>query len=98
MGNMNAKVGKDVRICNVGRYSLDEEPNDRGMRLTDFSTSINMVISSMRIPHKDIHKETWIYPDGKTNIQTDYASMPETLLISLMTHLADVLTAIWTII
>jgi hypothetical protein len=66
MGDMNAKVGKDMRAHNVDRYSLHEVSNDNGMRLTDFAVSRNMVISSVIFPHKDIHKETWISPDGHT--------------------------------
>jgi exonuclease III len=66
MGDMNAKVGKDMRAHNVDRYRLHEVSNDNGMRLTDFAVSRNMVISSVRFLHKDIHKETWISPDGHT--------------------------------
>jgi hypothetical protein len=71
MGDMNAKVGKDVWIQNVGRHSIHEESNNNGMKLIYFSISRNMVISSMRLPHKDIHKETWISQDGQTKNQTD---------------------------
>jgi exonuclease III len=58
MGDINAKVEKDVRIRNVGKHSLCEESNNNGMRLTDFSISRNIVISSMRLPLKVLHKET----------------------------------------
>jgi hypothetical protein len=56
MGDMNAKVGKDARILNVGRHSLHEESNNNGMRIIYLSISRNMVISSMRFPHKNIRK------------------------------------------
>jgi hypothetical protein len=69
MGDMNVKVGKDMRVHNVGRYSLYEVSNYNGTRLTDFAVSRNMVISSVRFPHKDIHKETWISPDSHTKVK-----------------------------
>jgi hypothetical protein len=69
MGDMNAKVGKDLRALNAGEHSLHEVSNDNGMRLIDFEVSKNMVISSVRFPHKDIHKETWISPDGHIKIR-----------------------------
>jgi hypothetical protein len=72
MGDMNVKVGKDMRAHNVGRYSLHEVSNDNGTRLIDFAISRNMVISSVRFPHKDIHKETWISPDGHTKNWIDH--------------------------
>jgi hypothetical protein len=46
--------------------------NGNGTRLIDFAVSRNMVISSMRFPHNDIHKETWISPDGHTRSQIDH--------------------------
>jgi hypothetical protein len=71
-GDMNAKVGKDMRDHNIGRYSLHEVSNGNGMRLIDFAVNRNMVISSVRFPHKDIHKETWITPNGHTKNQIDH--------------------------
>jgi hypothetical protein len=68
---MNTKAGKDGSICNVGRHGLLEVSHYNGMRLTDFSVSRNMVISSIRFPHKHINKETWISPDGQIKNQID---------------------------
>jgi hypothetical protein len=48
MMDMNAKVGKDMRVHNVDRYSLHEMLNDNGTRLIDFAISRNMVIRSVR--------------------------------------------------
>jgi hypothetical protein len=72
MGDMNAKAGKVSKVHNVGIHSLHKVSNDNGIRLIDFTISRNMVKSSVRFPHKDIHKETWISPDGHARNQTDH--------------------------
>jgi hypothetical protein len=54
IGDMNAKVGKELMIPNVGKFVS----NDNGTRLADFSVTRNLVISSTMFPHKKIHKET----------------------------------------
>jgi hypothetical protein len=41
------------------------------MKLTDLPISRNMVISSMRLPLKVMHKATWISPNGQTKNQID---------------------------
>jgi hypothetical protein len=52
MGDMNAKVGKESKVHNVGIHSLHKVSNDNGIRLIDFAISRNMVISSVRFPIK----------------------------------------------
>jgi hypothetical protein len=46
--------------------------NNNGQRLVDFAATKNMVVSSTCFPHKEIHKQTWRYPDRKTNNQIDH--------------------------
>ena len=45
--------------------------NNNGQRLVDFAAAKNMMVSSTRFLHKEIHKQTWRSPDGKTSNQTD---------------------------
>jgi hypothetical protein len=52
IGDMNAKVGKDLIIPNVGKFGLHDVSNDNGTRLADFSVTRNLVINSTMFPHK----------------------------------------------
>jgi exonuclease III len=61
MGDMNVKVGKDMRAHNVGRYSLHEVSNDNGTRLIDFAISRNMVINIVRYLIRTFTKKP-VYP------------------------------------
>jgi hypothetical protein len=66
-------VGKEVGLApNVGKYSLHEEMNNNGWKMTDFAITKNMAISSKSLQHKRIHKETWRSPDETTSNQTDH--------------------------
>jgi hypothetical protein len=48
------------------------ESNDNGLRIIDFAMEKGMKVSSPYFPHKDVHKETWVAPDGVTRNQIDH--------------------------
>ena len=66
--------GKDVQAdlgevcgpyCNVGT-------NERGLRLLEFATCNNLVLTNTLGPHKPSRRWTWHSPDGKHHNQIDY--------------------------
>jgi hypothetical protein len=66
LGYLNAKIRREeIYQGLIRRYS-------NGQRLVDFVAAKNMVVSSTCFPHKEIHKQTWRSPNGKTNNQTDH--------------------------
>jgi hypothetical protein len=56
----------------IGNESLHEDSNDNGVRVVNFATSKNLVVTSTMFPHRNIHKYTWTPPDGKTHNQIDH--------------------------
>jgi hypothetical protein len=70
-GEFDAKVGKEniskPTICNE---SLHEISNNNGFRVVNFATSKNL--ESTMFPYRDIHKYTWMSPDGKTCNRIDH--------------------------
>ena len=56
VGDFNAKVGREgIFGPTVGKHSLHEKPSDNGFRLVSFAAAQNMVISSTRFQHLNIH-------------------------------------------
>nr|CAH8843517.1 unnamed protein product [Trichobilharzia regenti] len=76
MGDMNAKLGGDNtgRELTMGREALGEM-NDNGELFSDFCAFNDLVIGGSVFKHKDIHKTTWISPDGNTKNQIDFISI-----------------------
>jgi endonuclease/exonuclease/phosphatase family metal-dependent hydrolase len=68
IGDFNAKVCReDIFKPTIGNESLRETNNDNGVRVVNFATSKNRTVKSTMFPHRNIHKVTWISPDGKTH-------------------------------
>jgi hypothetical protein len=67
LGDFNAKVGReDIFKLAIGNVNLYEISNDNGVRVVKFATSKNLTLRSTIFSHLNIHKYTWMYPDGQT--------------------------------
>ena len=55
----------------VGNDSLHQVSNDNGVRIVNFATSKNLVVESAMLPHRDIHKYTWMDLAGWEDSQPD---------------------------
>ena len=76
MGDMNTKVGNDntnFERC-MGKHGCGVM-NENGRRFAVFCLENDCVIGGTIFPHKTIHKNTWIFPDGKTSNQIDHIAV-----------------------
>jgi len=70
LGDFNTKVEREnIFKPTTGQESLRQDSNDNGVRIVNFATSKNLVVTSTMFPHRNIHKYTWTSPDGKTHNQ-----------------------------
>jgi len=73
MGDFNAKIGKeDMYRPTIGPNSLHDVSNDNGTRLINLCLAKGFTLSSTYFPRKDMHKQTWIAPNGITKNQIDH--------------------------
>jgi len=71
--DFNAKLGQEVEYRSyIGTQSLHTITNDNGTKLIDFAICKGLVIKSTMFPRKNIHKYTWISPDGKHKNRIDH--------------------------
>jgi hypothetical protein len=73
LGDYNAEVGREeIFKPTIGNESLQENSNDNGVRLINFAASKNLRLKSTMFPHHNIHKCTWMSPDGKTHTEINH--------------------------
>lgn len=73
LGDMNAKVGKEERNVRItGRHSLHEVTNNNGQRVINFAAEKKMIVKTTSLAKKNIYKQTWKSPDGRTINQIDH--------------------------
>ena len=72
MGDLNAKVGSDTNCERMmGKHGVGVR-NDNGERLVELCTMNSLVIGGTLFTHRDIHKLTWISPNGRDRNQMDH--------------------------
>jgi exonuclease III len=72
LGDFNVKVRmENIFKPTIGNEGLHEISNDNRVRVVNFATSKNLVVTSTMVPHRKIHKYTWTSPEGNTHNQTD---------------------------
>jgi hypothetical protein len=52
--------------------SLNETSHDNGVRVANSATSKNLTAKSTMSPHRNSHKFTWTFPDGRSHSQIDH--------------------------
>ena len=84
-GDLNAKVGKgtpEEREA-LGLHGAGDR-NENGERLCEFREMNSSVITGTIFPHKEIHKEAWTSPNGRTKNQTDHTMIAKEYRWSVM--------------
>lgn len=73
MGDLNAKVGNknEGREKNMGSHGCGDM-NENGVLLADLCGMNDLVIGGTIFPHHEIHKKTWISPNGRDRNQIDH--------------------------
>ncbi|CAG9839544.1 unnamed protein product [Diabrotica balteata] len=85
IGDMNAQIGKEICYQDyIGKHSLHDVTNDNGLRLISLAASKDLIVGSTCFNHKNIHKATWISPNGHTTNQIDHVIIDRRHFTNLM--------------
>ncbi|XP_072375240.1 uncharacterized protein [Diabrotica undecimpunctata] len=81
---MNAQIGKEICYQDyIGKHSLHDVTNDNGLRLISIASK-DLIVGSTCFNHKNIHKATWISPNGHTTNQIDHVIIDRRHFTNLM--------------
>ena len=69
MGDFNARVGNDVNVWKgvVGSHGIPEV-NENGLKLLDFCSVNNLLVTNTLFMHRDCHKFTWFHPGNTSGV------------------------------
>ena len=86
IGDFNAQISSDQRGLNsvVGPWGTARETSDNGDRMSTFCSNNGLKIGNTFFKHKDIHKKTWLSPDGNSVNEIDYICVNKKWGTSLM--------------
>jgi hypothetical protein len=72
LGDFNTKLEReDTFKLTIRNERLHQDSNDNGVRVVNFATSKDIVVKSTMFPHRNDHKYTWNFPDGKIHNQVE---------------------------
>jgi hypothetical protein len=85
MRHLNAKVGIENEGLEhvLGRHGTNEI-NENGEMFIDFCASQEHTTGGTLFIHKEIHKNTWVSPDLRTENQTDHIAISRFFRKSLL--------------
>jgi hypothetical protein len=64
LGDFNEKLGgENIFKLTIENESQHPDRNDNDVRIADFATSKNLVFTSTKFPHRNIHEHIWNSPD-----------------------------------
>jgi hypothetical protein len=99
-GDFSSKIGREeIFKLTIGNENLHKISIDNGVRVVNVAMSKNHTVKSVMFLHHNIHKYTWMPPDGKTHIKlTVFGYTGGGIRVYLMFNHSGQLTVIMTTI